>query len=579
MISSRNTFDRKFFILGCIITLALVFIVTRLFYLQVHMTDHLLTRSQNNFLRKEDTLSLRGNILDTNGKLLAVNRPVITIVWKGTGNRKLSPMQEDTFSTIESIVEAPMVNKETIKKTERLSGTCELVKDISFQELSKISEYFNTNPNIQIEDRFTRFYPHKSLASHLLGYLGYLDVDLGGKMGLEKMYEEVLKGKQGKKVKVVNSFGKRLKEQEVEQGLAGQDIYTTLDLSLQRIAEWVFPKDHSGAFLIMDPQDGSIKVFLSHPNFDPNIFLQRLDRETWLNLQAPSKPFLNRIFHASYPPGSIFKLVTLVAALEKNCISQDHTFNCKGYTRLGRQVRCHKRDGHGELTAIEAISRSCNVLFYEISKQLDIDVIAHYARKFGLGQTVSPLFQDHKGLVPTRQWKQKVKGERWWLGETLSVSIGQSFLLTTPLQIARLIGSIETGYLITPRIVEQSPQMYEPLNIRYETRQFLKKAMLSVVEEGTARTLNKLEGFSIYAKTSTAQTSMLDKRKMGDKYLEHGWCAANIRYKDHPPLTMVILTENTGNARLSLLVAKSFLKQYRTLLELREKKAQKKRVT
>ena len=575
MLSTKHTFNKKIMFLGCLVSMFILLIIGRLFYLQIQLTDHLLTRSEKNFLRKENTVSLRGNIFDAHGKLLATNRPVITIYWKGTGQRKLTPDQHNTIGDLQTILEKELLNNELLDTTERLRHKITLAEDISFEELSRVSEFFVGNPNILIESQSTRFYPHKKAASHLLGYLGYLDIDLGGKMGLEKMYEETLKGKKGKTLRVINSLGKHLTEEHIEDARAGKDIYTTLDLSLQKLVEQLFPKDHAGSFLLMDPKDGSIKVFFSYPNFDPNIFLKRLDRETWEGLQKDSKPFLNRILHACYPPGSIFKLIALGAALEQENITEDTITECRGFTTVGRRFQCNKHDGHGNLTPIESIALSCNVLFYEMSKTLDIDIIAQYARRFGLGKSTNGLFQDQPGLVPTRAWKQATKGEHWWLGETLSVSIGQSFLLVTPLQVARMIGGIETGYLAVPRIVEDTPPTYEPLMINYTTRQFLKKAMLSVVEEGTAKTLKKLEDFTIYAKTSTAQTSMLSKRRMGEKYKEHGWFAANFKYKDTSPLTMVILTENTGNAKLALLVAKAFLKSYKDLIELRKKRAKK----
>lgn len=575
MVSTKHSFNKKIFLLGFSVSLFVIIIISRLFYLQVQLTENLFKRSQNNFLRREPITSLRGNIFDTHGKLLATNRPVATIYWQGTGKGQLEKEQKETLETLSALLEKKLLNQSLLEKAEKLRHKIPLAEDISFEELSRVSEFFTDNPNIIIDSQSIRFYPHNSIASHLLGYLGYLDVDLAGKMGLEKMYEETLKGKNGKTLKIINSIGKHLKEENVENANAGNDIYTTLDLSLQKIAEQIFPKDHSGSFLLMDPKDGSIKVFLSYPNFDPNLFLKRLDRASWEDLQKENKPFLNRIFHACYPPGSTFKLISIAAALEHGEIQEDTITVCRGFTTLGRKFQCNKRDGHGCLRPIESIAHSCNMLFYQMSKRVDIDTIAHYAKKFGLGRTVSPLFQDQPGLVPTRAWKEATKGEKWWLGETLSVSIGQSFLLATPLQIARMIGAIETGYLVMPRIVEDAPPIYEPLSIRYETRQFLKQAMRAVVNEGTARILHRMDGFTIYAKTSTAQTSTLSKRTLGEKYKEHGWCAANFCYKNEPPLTMVILTENTGTAKLALITAKAFLKEYKKLSELREKTAKK----
>jgi len=202
-----------------------------------------------------------------------------------------------------------------------------------------------------------------------------------------------------------------------------------------------------------------------------------------------------------------------------------------------------------------------------LPKKLDIDELALYARKFGLGSPTQSSFAENAGLVPDRAWKWATKGERWWLGETFSAIIGQSYLLATPLQIARMFAAIETGYLTTPRITADAPVTYEPLTIKQETRSFLKRVMRLVVTKGTARTLSYLKDFTIYAKTSTAQMSNLSKKELGKEYLEHGWLALNFSYKNHKPLTLVIVVEHAGSAQPSVLTARSFLKGYRQLVD------------
>jgi penicillin-binding protein 2 len=573
----EQDFSRKLFSLigvSCAFFLILLF---RLFYLQINLNRNLLAQSHKNFLRYEPINSLRGTIIDSKGKLLATNRPVINIYWKGSGNRVFSVQQKKEFTQLKTILETVLADETSLLQAERKAQKLLLSKDVPFETLSKITEQLGSASSIVIETDYTRFYPYKNLASHALGYLGNLDIGWSGKMGLEKLYETTLRGKSGMTQKVLNSFGKNLSEKEVEQAFAGQDITITLDLSLQRIAEMLFPQEKKGIIFVMDSTDGSIRVALSRPDFDPNIFLESLDHETWNTLKE-RKPFLNRIYQACYPPGSIFKLITLAAGLEKNIIHEDEEWECKGFVQIGnRKFRCHKRDGHGYLNPTEVIAKSCNTLFYEIGKRLDIDDLAEFAYKFGLGKKTGSVFNDKIGLVPTRDWKTHTKGERWWLGETVAATIGQTYLLTTPAQIARMMAAIEVGYLVTPRILEESTVTYEPLSIAYSTRTFLKEAMHAVTEEGTARTLKKLgDDFEVYAKTSTAQTSAWEKRKLGEEYLEHGWFTANFKYKDEPPMTMVVLVENAGNARLSLMIAKAFLKSYRDLIELRKKRAKKK---
>ena len=223
---------------------------------------------------------------------------------------------------------------------------------------------------------------------------------------------------------------------KLEKALIGNDLHTTIDIELQHLCEKVFPESRTGTFILLNPADGAIVALVSRLHFDPNIFLDPISYETWQGLQEKN-PFLNRAFDASYPAGSTFKLVTISAALETGIIAEDELWNCKGYTLFGnRKYWCARRSGHGEISIKKAVAESCNTLFFEIGKKIDIDVLANYAHKFGLGKKTNVVFSEKVGLVPNREWKFDYKGECWWPGETLSVTIGQSFLLTTPIQIA-----------------------------------------------------------------------------------------------------------------------------------------------
>jgi len=571
----QSLYSKIILIIGALF-LSQSIIIGRLAYLQITLQKVLLAKSKHNFLRYETTSALRGNILDVTGKLIATNRPVVNIYWKGNGEKTLNPEHTALLCELETLTESPLLETpETLVFAERKAQTILLIRDISFELLSKIAERFSTHPSIIIKTDFTRFYPYESLASHVLGYLGTHERELIGKMGLEKSFEHVLRGKCGMNQKILNSFGKHLEEKEVEEGLPGEDITVTLDLSLQKIAEMLFPDDKRGAFIVMDPRDGSLRVALSRPDFDPNVFVEKMDPAAWQEMKD-KKPFINRIFNSTYPPGSIFKLITLSAALELGHIEKTSEIYCSGSVSSGdRKSRCNKIEGHGRLSPIESIAKSCNTLFYKLAKKLDIDDLARYAGYFGLGKTTNSIFNESAGLVPTRKWKREKKGERWWQGETLSANIGQSYLLVTPIQIGRMIGSIETGYLVTPRILETDPVQYEPLQISQNTRAFLQETMTAVVKEGTARTLSYMKDFTIQAKTSTAQTSALEKRDMGEEYREHGWVAANFRYKNNPPLTIVIIVENAGGTKMPLMIAKAFMKSYKNLINLQENESKK----
>ncbi len=568
MYADPNFIQKKIAIIIVWLTIILFLFCARLFYLQVNRTKHFWVRGQKNFLRLETIHSPRGNIRDRNGKLLATNRPITRIYWRGTGNYSLSNNQEQMLINLATIFNFQLpVSYDGIACAERYQRKILIAPDISHEQLSKVAEQFPNHANIIIETHFKRHYPYQSYGSHLLGHLGNTRFEPEGQLGLEKLFEQTLRGKKGTKLKTINSTGKHIAEAQIQEALMGNDIQTTIDIELQSICETIFPKEHTGTFLLMNPFNGAICVLISRPNFDPSIFLDPIPMNKWETLQK-KHPFLNRAFNGCYPPGSIFKLVTISAALEHTIIPYNSTWLCKGYTIFGkRKYWCHRRWGHGKLNTKQAVAQSCNVLFYEIGKDIDIDLLSQYAFKFGLGQKTGIIFPEKVGLVPSKEWKMEHKGERWWPGETLSVSIGQSFLLVTPIQIARMIGSIFSGFLVTPRIMTNEPIIKQPLDIAPETIIFLQESMKSVVTRGTGRRVSKVKDIEIYAKTSTAQISTFHKRTLGPAYLEHGWFVAYFKYKNYEPLVIVILIENVGTSQVSTTIAKNFLVEYKKFID------------
>ncbi|MCL4361037.1 penicillin-binding transpeptidase domain-containing protein [Candidatus Dependentiae bacterium] len=539
----------------------------RLFHLQVYRTVHMFSLAQKNFLRYEKISSPRGNIVDCNQRLLATNRPINCVSWQGSGKKNITPDNLNRIEKLSQILNLNDAEKEALLLAEKYGKRYLIKNDVNLQELAKIVEIFNDCENIIITKNFRRYYPYGCLASHILGYLGCMDFELEGKMGLEKMCEEQLKGEPGQLVKTINSVGKNLEEKEVKQPLAGFDIETTINLDFQIIAESVFSEDHDGALILMDPQTGAIEALISRPTFDPSIFLQSIEQNQWSELQA-KKALLNRAFNASYPPASIFKLIAISSVLEQKLFNLEKTWYCSGKVHFcGRPYHCSNRLGHGILTFKEAVAQSCNIPFFEMAKNVNIDTLAHYAHKFGLGEKTGTIFPENTGLIPTKSWKRLAKGEPWWPGETLSGIIGQSYLLVTPIQIACMISSIGQGYRVTPRILKNEPITLAPLEISQSTRNYLKKFMREVVKIGTAKKLNKFKDIKIYAKTGTAQTSDLSKRGWGQQFLEHAWFVSYFKYKNHKPLTLIMIIENVGGSVVATSVAKKFIAQYMQLMD------------
>jgi penicillin-binding protein 2 len=546
----------------------------RLIHLQVHLSKKLYSRGQKNFLRINKIQPTRGNIVDINGKLLATNKPIHNLYWTGKGKPTLSEKDLDDLYLLERIIGKQITDEETLEKIKianKYNKKFLIAAEITFEQLSKIEEQFDKNSSILIETSFKRFYPYQSFASHTLGFLGRMDINNMGKMGLEKLLEGSLKGKDGAMAVKINSFGTQLSQTIVQNSLAGKNIKINLDIELQEIIENAYPKDSTGCFILMDPCDGSVLALLSKPNFDPNIFLSPISKPEWDELQE-NNPFLNRAFDATYPPGSIFKLVTMSLALENKIVTQNDTCHCCGYlTFAGRKYYCHNHDGHGLLNAQQVFEQSCDIFFYKIAKKMDIDHLANYANRFGLGQKTNIIFPEKLGIIPTKAWKKKNMGERWYTGESLSASIGQSFITVTPMQAARMASSVYTGYLVNPRILEQEPIIKSPLNISNATLKFLRQSMKGVVTHGTARSINRNKDFEIYAKTATAQTSDLTKRDLGERiYREHKWLIGTFKYKNNKPITFVVLVEHAESPTVTKEAANYLLTEYKKLMDKKE---------
>lgn len=556
------------FRLWCIIygiSLSTLCVVLRLICLQIIAHDDLFQLSTKNFLRTETTVLPRGNILDCTGNLLATNRPVTAVYWQGTAAKRLSESQKAALEVLAPLIylSYPAILT-TISHVEKRGARLLLADDITFEQLSKITERFPNHPNIILETHHKRFYPYGHTACHILGHIHKIDMQFMGKMGLEKIFQEQLSGKPGLLLKKINSLGCGIEYAPLQQALAGQNIFTTLDLSLQLIAERIFPEDQTGVLILLNAKNGAIQALVSRPHFDPMLFLDAINQEDWQALQGGNR-FLNRAFDACYPPASLFKLVTISAALEHNIVALDDTVLCKGYFRFGnRRYHCGRQYGHGILDICESVSKSCNILFYDIATKLSIDLLAEYAYRFGLGSKTGLIFSEKSGLVPTKQWKLQEKGEPWWPGETVPCVIGQGPLLVTPIQIACMISSIFEGYLVKPRILRDEECVYKPLPIGYNTRQLLKKSMKLAAKKGTGKILHTIPGMKIYAKTGTAQTHALALQKKEDPSTQpHSWFVVYFIYEDQDPLTLVILVERGGSSRVTSRLAKQFLLEYK----------------
>ena len=573
MISYERIYNHKLSIISWFMLIYFGLIFCRLFYLQIIEYQKFANCGKNNFLRFKTIPAQRGNILDCNGNVLATNQPVTQLTWKGSGNAQLTQAQEETIDKLNLILGPDVILKPQIKRAEKFCTEILIAPTITPQQLCIIAEQCSDTLNLIFTTHFQRFYPYATMASHILGYLGgNLYANAAGKMGLEKIFEDNLRGQPTVFQQSINSFGSLLDCQEIIAGSAGEDLKTSIDLDLQQLVEECMKDQIEGSCLILDPHTGLIKAVVSKPNFDPTFFSNPITSEQWQELQQ-QKIFLNRAFNASYPPASVFKLVTIAAALEQHIISQDSHFLCTGYTTFkDRKYYCNKHTGHGLISTEECLAYSCNIPLCEIAKQLPIDTLARYACEFGFGNKTNIPFSEQHGLVPTNKWKLAHKGERWWTGETLSACIGQSFLLVTPIQIACMIGSIFTGYLVKPRIILDTPIEKKAIKVQAQTRLFLQACMKSATSIGSARRLHKIGNLTIFSKTGTVQTKTRptdqdpEEIELLREYKNHAWCV-NYFYTDNTqPLVLVMMLEHVGKSTYATSIACSFFINYLKLI-------------
>jgi penicillin-binding protein 2 len=351
--------------------------------------------------------------------------------------------------------------------------------------------------------------------------------------------------------------------------LSGESINLTIDKSLQVLGEKAL-EGKRGAIVAMNPKNGEILTMVSSPGFDPNVFVEGIDRETWGDLTASKEhPLQNRALSSQYPPGSVFKIVVALAALEEGVIDRKETVFCGGALSLGSaRFGCWKKHGHGHMALESALVESCDVYFYTLGKRLGIDKIAHYAKKLGLGNSTGfDPFIEKDGLIPTREWKLKRWGVPWQAGETLSSAIGQSFVLVTPIQMAAMISAVYNGgTLYRPRIAKAvgtgdgkqddalAPEGMKSVQIRPEHLELVRQALIGVVNapRGTGKKA-ALKGIAVAGKTGTAQVVALDKEKMfGDEknvpleYRDHAWFVAVAPGED-PTIAVAVLVEHGGH--------------------------------
>ena len=561
-----------------VILVALVFVV-KLWYLQIVFGNYYRLKSENNRIRTESISPPRGIIYDRNGNILVENRAAF--------NLAIVPEDvEDMKSTLVMLSNLTGIPYEELEKnlSERRKAPfvpVVLAEDVDWKTLVRVKSELYNLPGVIVQVEPKRHYRFPGLASHLIGYIGevnerelknvrykgkYCIGDCIGKVGVEKVYEDLLVGEPGSREVEVNARGRRLRVLGESAPLPGKSIYLTIDSRLQETAEKCL-EGKVGAIVAIDPRNGDVLALASSPSYDENIFVKRLSREDWNKIQCdPNKPLQNRATASMYPPGSTYKVIIAAAGLQEHVISPETSVFCPGYMTLGRRTyRCWKRGGHGNVQLHRAIVESCDVYFYQLGMKLGVDRIAKYARDFGLGQkTGIDLDRELPGLIPTSSWKKRRFGVPWQKGETLSIAIGQGFDLVTPLQMTLVYAAIANGGILwKPHLVrkvkdtgsdetmEFPPKKRWKVHVSKRNLDLIKKALEGVVNEphGTGR-IARLKDIKVAGKTGTAQvvSSSKTSKKNGEKgmYRDHAWfiCFAPVK---NPEIVVGVLVEHGGH--------------------------------
>lgn len=510
-----------------IIELGLILILLRLFYLQVYNKDFYADLSERNYLKSMVLPAPRGIIYDRNNNILAENKIVYSLY--------LIPPYKFEKAKISKLSEIVGIKIEDIQKIyEKISPYVPaylLKRKLTPKEIILLEANRDSLPSFTINMEFDRSYPYGTIAAHVLGYMGEVskeeleseeaDYSLGeksGKYGLEASYERVLRGKKGfREVSLYVSKDKRIITAQKDP-VPGKSIVTSIDIELQKVAEEALGEE-KGVIIVSNPWTGEILALVSHPSFDPNKFIEGFTKKEWENLiKNPDNPLNNRAISSLYPPGSIFKLIVALSALENKKVSPDDRFFCPGEYWMGKYVfKCWKKGGHGRLDFIDGIAQSCNVVFFNVGLKVGDRVIEDYARRFFLdSKTGIDLPGELRGFIPSREWKEKKLKEPWYPGDTLNLSIGQGYVLVTPIEIHAMMNIIATeGMLYKPHLVSKiigvdgseeivKPELIGKVNISPSSWSVLKKGMRKVVDEGTGLA-TRIPGVNISGKTGTAE--------------------------------------------------------------------------
>jgi penicillin-binding protein 2 len=553
-------------------------LAARFWQLQIIRGSEFTQRAEQNRVRNIQLVAPRGSITDRNNNVLVDNRNSYNILLYRES------MKNPSYTTDFIVEKLGFKSDELSARLRRSKGTgvyrpIVIKEDVGIDDISVVESHRRDHPEIQLGPEPRRLYRYGKVAAAVLGYVGEISEtelsegtfrgvrtgDLIGKSGVERTYNQGLTGQDGSRQVLVDSLGREVGLLDEIPSIVGGELQLTLDLDLQLAAEKLL-EDKVGAVVAMDPRSGDILVMASSPSFDPNSFSTRISPEDWGELiHDPDHPLQNRAIQNSYSPGSIFKLVMAEAGLEEGLVAEDVSTYCSGVAVFyNRPFHCANKRGHGYLNLEGAITHSCNIFFYELGRRMGISRIALHAQSLGLGQkTGIDLPGERSGVMPSPEWKQQVRGSKWFAGETISVAIGQGAVSVTPLQILRAVSAIATdGRLTTPHVllrsekvrVAQDHWLISKLPIQAGGLSRIRQGMWGSVNGGGTGHNAAVAGLDICGKTGTVQ--VIGKEKMKDlqgdlsEFEDHSWFAG-FANRDSPEIAVVAFVEHGGKGGIA----------------------------
>ncbi|MDC3096399.1 penicillin-binding protein 2 [Alphaproteobacteria bacterium] len=540
----KNNIKRRFFLLTALKGISFGILSWRLFDLQVIENKKYDKLSKDNQFNFSLVVPERGQIYDRKGRVLAANRDAFSLYIKSSENLRISEILNKLLFVTDLNEEDINNFKKRYKNLNKNNINIFITDDLSQRDISKIAVRLHEFPEVNFLMTKKRVYPQGAITSHLIGYTGKLtEKDLKknknlinfsnlriGKYGLEKYFDNQLRGEFGRRREEVNARGKIITSNLYEKPNPGKNLNLSIDLNIQSFAlsrlqninlkKIKHSEPETGSVVVMDVNTGELICCVSSPNFNPNIFTRGVKSKEWEALINNKKaPLLNRAVSGLYSPGSTIKMAVALAALENGIIGYDNKFFCNGAKEYGdMKFHCWYKNGHGNINLSQAIERSCDVFFYELGLKVGIEKIGLMLKKLGLSANIDlELNELRRGLVPSKKWKLDVKGKPWTPGETINASIGQGYMLSNPIELVTMTSRIANSkWSVEPTLLSNKIQKFAKLDINKNHLNYIKNAMSDVVnsEFGTAyKSRLRNTNVKMAGKTGTVQVIRISEEE------------------------------------------------------------------